>query len=152
MTCSRRPPHGGRRERAPRTPAGLVTSGTAIPGIVQRNTDAGKRVHLVDMHSALTTADLIDGIHPTASGYDKMAAAWFAALRSVPASIGAAAGSTTSVLVSAASGRCLDVPAGNTANGTQLIIYDCSGGANQRWTVNGRTWTSTTTPLPTARP
>jgi lysophospholipase L1-like esterase len=59
-----------------------------IPGIVQSKVNAGKRVHLVDMHSALTTADLIDGVHPTANGYNKMAAVWFNALLSVPGSIG----------------------------------------------------------------
>ena len=64
------------------------TFNSAIPGIVQSKVNAGKRVHLVDMHSALTTADLIDGVHPTAGGYDKMAATWFNALRSVPDSIG----------------------------------------------------------------
>ena len=42
-------------------------------------------------------------------------------------------------LVSAASGRCLDVPNSNTANGTQPVIWDCNGGANQRWTLNGQT-------------
>ncbi|GLY99599.1 RICIN domain-containing protein [Actinoplanes sp. NBRC 103695] len=36
-------------------------------------------------------------------------------------------------LVSAASGRGLDVPDGATANGTQPVIWDCNGGANQRW-------------------
>jgi lysophospholipase L1-like esterase len=64
------------------------TFNSAIPGIVQSKVNAGKHVHLVDMHSALTTADLTDGIHPTAGGYDKMAATWFNALRSVPGSIG----------------------------------------------------------------
>jgi lysophospholipase L1-like esterase len=64
------------------------TFNAAIPGIVQSKVNAGKHVHLVDMHSALTTADLTDGIHPTATGYDKMAATWFTALRSVPGSIG----------------------------------------------------------------
>ncbi|HZM84745.1 MAG TPA: carbohydrate binding domain-containing protein [Candidatus Limnocylindrales bacterium] len=59
-----------------------------IPGIVQSKVNAGKRVHLVDMHSALTTADLIDGVHPTATGYEKMAAVWYSALLSVPGSIG----------------------------------------------------------------
>jgi lysophospholipase L1-like esterase len=63
------------------------TFNAAIPGIVQSKVNAGKHVHLVDMHSALTTADLIDGIHPTAGGYDKMAATWYAALRAVPGSI-----------------------------------------------------------------
>jgi hypothetical protein len=32
------------------------------------------------------------------------------------------------------SGRCLDVPNSSQTNGTQLIIWDCNGGANQRWT------------------
>src|SRR5215212_521685 len=64
------------------------TFNSAIPGIVQSKVNAGRHVHLVDMHSALTTADLTDGIHPTAGGYDKMAATWFNALRSVPGSIG----------------------------------------------------------------
>jgi lysophospholipase L1-like esterase len=68
--------------------AAARTFNAAIPGIVQSKVNAGKHVHLVDMHSALTTADLIDGIHPTAGGYDKMAATWFTALRSVPGSIG----------------------------------------------------------------
>lgn len=112
----------------------------AIPGIVQSKAGAGKHVHLVDMHSALTTADLIDGIHPTATGYDKMAATWFTALSAVPGSIGAGGtGPATSALVSAASGRCLDVPNSNPANGVQPIIWDCSGRTNQRWTVNGQT-------------
>lgn len=33
-----------------------------------------------------------------------------------------------------ASGRCLDLDAGNTTNGRQLIIWDCVGGPNQLWT------------------
>lgn len=64
------------------------TFNNAIPGIVQSKVNQGKRVHLVNMHSALTTADLIDGVHPNANGYNKMAATWFNALRSVPGSIG----------------------------------------------------------------
>jgi alpha-galactosidase len=45
----------------------------------------------------------------------------------------------TSAVVSAASGRCLDIPASNTVNGTQPVIWDCHGGANQQWTFDGRT-------------
>ncbi|GAA2378677.1 glycoside hydrolase family 27 protein [Dactylosporangium salmoneum] len=47
--------------------------------------------------------------------------------------------SSTTTLVSAASGRCLDVPNGSTANGTQPIIWDCNGGTNQRWAFNNQT-------------
>ncbi|MGW0605191.1 non-reducing end alpha-L-arabinofuranosidase family hydrolase [Streptomyces sp. NPDC002644] len=35
----------------------------------------------------------------------------------------------------AASGRCLDLPNSNTANGTYLQIYDCNGQSNQQWTL-----------------
>jgi alpha-galactosidase len=45
---------------------------------------------------------------------------------------------TPATLVSAASGRCLDVPNSATANGTQPVIWDCNGAANQRWTVDGQ--------------
>jgi lysophospholipase L1-like esterase len=118
--------------------AAVRTFNAAVPGIVQSKVNAGKRVHLVDMHAALTAADLTDGIHPTAAGYDKMAATWYAALRSVPGTIGDPGGSgTAGTLVSTSAGRCLDVPGSNSANGTQPVIWDCNGGANQRWTVSG---------------
>ena len=28
-----------------------------------------------------------------------------------------------------------DDPASSTADGTQLVIWDCNGGVNQKWTV-----------------
>jgi len=118
------------------------TFNAALPGIVQAKVNAGKHVHLVDMHSAVTTADLTDGIHPTANGYDKMAAVWYAGLQSVAGSIGTPgtppSTGTATTLVSVASGRCLDLPASNSANGTQPQIWDCHGGANQRWAVSGQ--------------
>ncbi|MFG1763777.1 glycoside hydrolase family 27 protein [Micromonospora parva] len=46
---------------------------------------------------------------------------------------------TSSAYASAASGRCLDVPNSNTTNGTQPVIWDCNGQANQRWTRSGQT-------------
>ncbi|MGW7599268.1 SGNH/GDSL hydrolase family protein [Streptomyces antimycoticus] len=75
------------------TPLGFLDStvrayNAAIPGIVQSKVNAGKRVHLVDMYKALTPADLADGVHPNAGGYDKMADVWWRALLSVPGSIG----------------------------------------------------------------
>lgn len=46
---------------------------------------AGPHVHLVDMHTAVEPADLLaDGIHPDGGGFSKMAARWYAALRSAP--------------------------------------------------------------------
>ncbi|MGW5714966.1 ricin-type beta-trefoil lectin domain protein [Amycolatopsis sp. NPDC003865] len=110
------------------------TFNSAIPGIVQGNQNAGKHVHLVDMHAALTTGDLIDGVHPTATGYDKMAATWFGALQSVPGSIGGT--SSAQQLVGTQSGRCAD--AASAANGTQVRLQDCGGQAGQAWTRAGQ--------------
>jgi hypothetical protein len=31
------------------------------------------------------------------------------------------------------SNRCLESPGGQTGDGTALRIWDCNGGANQRW-------------------
>src|SRR5688572_13696765 len=53
--------------------AGLISA-------VQARANAGRRIHLVDMFNALTTADLADGVHPNAGGYNKMAAVWYNAL------------------------------------------------------------------------
>src|SRR5690606_8330832 len=50
--------------------------------------------HLVDMNRAVSLSDMPDGVHPNANGYDKMAAVWYDALRSVPGSIGNGPGST----------------------------------------------------------
>jgi lysophospholipase L1-like esterase len=51
-----------------------------IPGLVQARRNAGKHVRLVSM-SAVTSADLADGLHPNDTGYQKMADAWDAAIR-----------------------------------------------------------------------
>ncbi|WP_086848625.1 ricin-type beta-trefoil lectin domain protein [Amycolatopsis kentuckyensis] len=148
------------------------TFNATIPGMVQSKQNAGKHVHLVDMHAALTTADLIDGVHPTAGGYDKMAAVWYSALQAVPGSIGSPGQSSARQLVGTQSGRCADVPGSadgtavqlqdcagatwtpsgkqltafgskcldasgqGTADGTPVIIWSCSGQANQQWNVN----------------
>ena len=127
--------------------AQLRTFNAAIPGIVQSRAAAGKHVHLVDMYDALTTADLADGIHPNAGGYDKMAAVWYSALLSVSGSIGqpgtpsssASASSSggpaaSAAIVGSGSGRCVDVPGATQTLGTQVQLWDCNGGANQQWT------------------
>jgi lysophospholipase L1-like esterase len=115
----------------------------AIPGIVQSKVSAGKHVHLVDMYDALTTADLADGVHPNAGGYDKMAAVWYSALLSVPGSIGSpgqpspspsTSPGTSGHIVGVGSGRCLDVPNSSQTGGTQVQLWDCNTQSNQQWT------------------
>ncbi|MFI6377171.1 ricin-type beta-trefoil lectin domain protein [Streptomyces sp. NPDC050546] len=38
-------------------------------------------------------------------------------------------------ITSARSGLCLDAYNAGAANGTQVVLWNCNGGANQRWTV-----------------
>ncbi|MFG2676502.1 RICIN domain-containing protein [Streptomyces sp. NPDC048445] len=47
---------------------------------------------------------------------------------------------STHAHVNKASGRCLDVPGGDTGNGTALTLWDCGGGANQQWNVPAVPW------------
>jgi hypothetical protein len=47
----------------------------------------------------------------------------------------AGGGQQNVMLVGAQSNRCVDVPGASTANGTQVQLWDCHGGTNQRWTV-----------------
>jgi lysophospholipase L1-like esterase len=103
-----------------------------IPGVVASK---GPQVHLVDMYDVVSVADLADGIHPTAAGYDKIASAWYSALRSVPNSLrptGPPVGHGVT-LTNAPSLRCLDVSGARTAPAV-AVIWDCHGGPNQRWT------------------
>jgi hypothetical protein len=121
-------------ESDPTLEARVQAYNAAIPGVVAQK---GNQVHLVDMHAALTIADLADGVHPNAAGYDKMAARWYDALRSVPGSLvpsGVPPLNSPVALVNPQSGRCLDVSGASTAAGAPIIIWDCHGGANQRWT------------------
>ncbi|AEV86924.1 alpha-galactosidase [Actinoplanes sp. SE50] len=52
---------------------------------------------------------------------------------------GTTGGGTDTVVTirGAGSGRCLDDPNSSTTNGTQVVIWDCNGGGNQRWTRVG---------------
>jgi lysophospholipase L1-like esterase len=118
-------------EQDPTLEARVVAYNATLPAIVASK---GTHAHLVNMHAALTTADLADGVHPTAGGYDKMAAVWYAALRSVPASLTPLGSTAAAAVVNTSSGRCLDVNGASTTAGTQTIIYDCHAQANQQWT------------------
>jgi Beta-1,3-glucanase/Ricin-type beta-trefoil lectin domain len=42
-----------------------------------------------------------------------------------------------SSLISAMNGKCIDVPAGNYADGVRLQMYKCNGLAPQKWTIAG---------------
>ncbi len=108
------------------------TFNAAIPGIVSSK---GGKVHLVNMRPAITTADLADGVHPSAAGYDKMADIWFAAMREVPGALGpqAAIGTPANYRLGSTN-LCLDVYGATSQPLTQTVAWGCHGDANQKWT------------------
>lgn len=48
-----------------------------------RHAALGQKVYFVDMYTALSLADLADGIHPNQTGYSKMAARWYGCITQV---------------------------------------------------------------------
>jgi beta-galactosidase len=46
-------------------------------------------------------------------------------------------GGQQGAIVGTQSGRCVDVPNSTMVDGTQVQLWDCTGGANQRWTQTG---------------
>ncbi len=55
-----------------------------LPTLVTAKQGLGGDVHHVDLGANFTNADLLDGIHPTLAGHEKIADAWFASLNPVP--------------------------------------------------------------------
>lgn len=52
----------------------------AIPGVVQKYQNQGRKIETVDMSKLLNyPADYADPVHPNQQGYDKMATAWYPA-------------------------------------------------------------------------
>jgi poly(3-hydroxybutyrate) depolymerase len=45
-------------------------------------------------------------------------------------------GGSNVTIVGTGSGRCIDVPGSSSTNGTQMQLWDCHGGTNQRWTYS----------------
>ncbi|KAK0108052.1 hypothetical protein ONS95_002873 [Cadophora gregata] len=83
----------------------------AIPGVVATRVAAGKNVKVVDMSGQVNANELIDGIHPTAKGYRKMAAAWLAGLNGL--TVKNVTGTFVDLGASAvpSSGKCADLAA-----------------------------------------
>jgi lysophospholipase L1-like esterase len=117
----------------------VVNLNAAIPSWASSKSTAQSPITVVDQWAGFNTAtDTGDGVHPNNAGIQKLAAKWFSPLTRVLVS-GPGTPPTTPPGAGAAvravgAGKCLDVPNASQANNTQLAIWDCNGGNNQRWT------------------
>jgi lysophospholipase L1-like esterase len=67
----------------------IIQYDAAIPGIVQQKANAGKHVYFVKLSDAqLATSEYADGLHPTDSGYSKLATIWYNSTISILRSMG----------------------------------------------------------------
>src|SRR5256714_1967440 len=92
----------------------------AIPQIVSDAQAAGKHVGYVDM-SSLTTADLVDALHPNDTGYPKMADAFHRGIQAADSAGWLRNPAPAPALIqSGIAGKCMDVSGVGTADGTAL--------------------------------
>ncbi|MDT9686582.1 ricin-type beta-trefoil lectin domain protein [Streptomyces sp. TRM76323] len=107
----------------------------AIPQLVRDAQAAGKRVAYVDM-SGLTTADLVDALHPKDSGYQKMADAFYRGIQSADSAGWLKNPAPAPARVqSGIAGKCLDVNGAGSADGTAVQTWGCGNGAHQLWSA-----------------
>jgi len=64
-----------------KTDANIQKINAVIPDIVRFEKAQGHQITMVDMSQVLTKQDLVDGIHPTPHGYNKMAEQWARAIQ-----------------------------------------------------------------------
>ena len=56
-----------------------------LPGIVQEQKALGHKIEFADIHSVVSPADISgDKVHPSATGYNKMASLWYSVLTGEP--------------------------------------------------------------------
>ncbi|KAL8948177.1 MAG: hypothetical protein Q9222_005610 [Ikaeria aurantiellina] len=60
-----------------------VTFNNQLQSLVQSRRNSGQHIFLVDQYTAITADLLVDKVHPTPAGYDKMADVWNTALQQV---------------------------------------------------------------------
>ncbi len=125
-----------------------------VLGKVQSQQALGRKVHFLDMHAHLELADLYDGLHPSAGGYAKMAAAWFSKITNVVTSVygdgSAPALCRTANLQSLQGVQAVFSKPLDPETATNLANYALSGGvtlSGAALSADNRTVTLSTSPL-----
>ena len=102
-----------------------------VPGLVARHAANGEQVYFLDMHSALTLADLGDGLHPNPGGYAKMGKQWYNAIINLYAPF-TSANLALNKSVSASSVNGVINVASNAVDG-KVTSYWSSSYSNPQW-------------------
>lgn len=110
-----------------------------LPALAQQKSTLQSPIYLVDQHTGFdASADLYDYIHPSASGEEKMAVRWYAALQAVLGSPGVQA----PPVADAGPDQHLTLATGIPTTSTQLSGRGTATGG----TISGYSWTQTSGP------
>ena len=104
-----------------------------VPGKCAAQAALGRRVTFLDMHACLELTDLVDGVHPNAVGYAKMAAAWLPAITNVVSAVGDWGSPTLVSAVGSGDFRHVAVTFNKpvaSASATSIANYAISGGVS----------------------
>ncbi|MEV4616092.1 RICIN domain-containing protein [Kitasatospora sp. NPDC049258] len=104
------------------------TANSAVPNVAWQNPDGSKALIAYNDSGSAQTLRVNWGGQNFTYGLPAKTSATFT--WSGGQSGGGASGPVTGL-----AGKCLDVAAGATANGTAVQLYDCNGSAAQRWTL-----------------
>jgi|GEM_PF-1359364 len=108
----------------------------AIPGLVTRKHTTQSPILLVDQATGFyPSSDTFDGVHPNASGENKMAARWYDALTRILPKPPTAPFPGYYQLVARHSNKAVDVAQSSTADGAQILQWALHSGANQQWSL-----------------
>jgi lysophospholipase L1-like esterase len=79
-------PYTGSLEKYPVREQHQLEFNAALPALIKKHQTAGQRVVLKDMRPTVLPEHISkDGVHPNQAGYDAIAAAWFEAIKALPA-------------------------------------------------------------------
>ncbi|HEX8344878.1 MAG TPA: ricin-type beta-trefoil lectin domain protein [Actinoplanes sp.] len=124
-------------------PQRVINLNNTVQGWANGKTTSASPITVVDQWSGFSTSsDTGDGVHPNSAGFQKMADRWYPAVAAAlsgtvpttPTTGPTPPGGSTGVLRGVGSNRCIDVPGATTTNSTQVVLWDCNGQTNQRWT------------------
>ncbi len=108
----------------------------AIPGLVTRKHTAQSPILLVDQATGFYPAsDTFDGIHPNASGENKMAARWYDVLTRILPKPPTALFPGYYQLLARHSNKAVDVARSSATDGAPIQQWAAHGGTNQQWSL-----------------
>lgn len=100
--------------------------------VSQVNAAGDQNVHYIDTTGWVSSTDLVDGVHPTDEGQERVANRLAPMLAPY---LGVATINGPFGPIGAPGSKCVDVAGGNSASGTPVQLWDCNNSIAQAWVI-----------------